>query len=240
MSLIGPLWSPLVNLPSYRHPPIKNRPNHPTSYRRLDYIPKRGRLNNQTQAIKQATDTLHKHLLPWCVGMFFMSVCRLLARLVDSLWNVSVCFLWVCVGCLGDCFECLSMGLHGPLSVSVAYSGHSPKLPAHPMGDWSIACGMYRYVFYRCVSGAWEIAAGSLWNVSVCFFAAVYSGLFLQSNNFGTLTLSFVTLDFHLDGVFFRLDVAWNHCPNFFWFAIARSCASLLFFSMLSSLLVLL
>ena len=33
----------------------------------------------------------------------------------------------------------------------------------------SVACGMYRYVFYRCVSVAWGIAAGSLWNVSVCF-----------------------------------------------------------------------
>ena len=31
-----------------------------------------------------------------------MGVCRLLARLVGSLWDVSVCFLWVCVGCLRD------------------------------------------------------------------------------------------------------------------------------------------
>ena len=31
-----------------------------------------------------------------------MGVCRLLRRLVGSLWNVSVCFLWVCVGCVGD------------------------------------------------------------------------------------------------------------------------------------------
>ena len=37
-----------------------------------------------------------------CVGVFVMGVCRLLGRLVGSLWNVSVCFLWVCVGCLGD------------------------------------------------------------------------------------------------------------------------------------------
>ena len=44
MSLVGPLWSPLVNLQSYRPSPIKNIPNHPTSYRRLDYIPKRGQL----------------------------------------------------------------------------------------------------------------------------------------------------------------------------------------------------
>ena len=32
----------------------------------------------------------------------------------------------------------------------------------------SVACGMHRYDFYRCVSVAWEIAVGSLWNVSVC------------------------------------------------------------------------
>ena len=30
----------------------------------------------------------------------------------------------------------------------------------------SLVC---RYAFYRCVSVAWEIAVGSLWNVSVCF-----------------------------------------------------------------------
>ena len=27
--------------------------------------------------------------------------------IVGSLWNVSVCFLWVCVDCLDDCFACL-------------------------------------------------------------------------------------------------------------------------------------
>ena len=37
----------------------------------------------------------------------------------------------------------------------------------------SVACGMYRYAFYRCVSVAWESAVGSLWNVSVCFFIGV-------------------------------------------------------------------
>ncbi len=30
-----------------------------------------------------------------CVGVFVMGVCRLLRRLVGSLWNVSVCLLWV-------------------------------------------------------------------------------------------------------------------------------------------------
>ena len=58
--------------------------------------------------------------------MLFMGVCRLLGRLVGSLWNVSVCFLWVCVGCLGD---------------------------------WSVAFGMCRYVFYGCVSVAGKIAS---------------------------------------------------------------------------------
>ena len=41
-----------------------------------------------------------------------------------NLWGVSVCCLWVCVGCLGD---------------------------------WSVACGMCRPVFYGCVSVACEI-----------------------------------------------------------------------------------
>ena len=73
---------------------------------------------------------------------------RLLGRLVGSLLNVSVCCLWVCVGCLGDCFECLSMGLHGPLSVSVAYSGHSPKLQAHPHKHIPIHSTSYRRLDY--------------------------------------------------------------------------------------------
>ena len=29
--------------------------------------------------------------------------------IVGSLWNVSVCFLWVCVDCLDDCFACLRL-----------------------------------------------------------------------------------------------------------------------------------
>ena len=59
-----------------------------------------------------------------CVGVFFMGVCRLLRGLIGSLWNVSVCCLWVCVGCFGN---------------------------------WLVARGMCRYVFYGCVSVAWEI-----------------------------------------------------------------------------------
>ena len=35
-------------------------------------------------------------------------------------------------------------------------------------GLLSVACGLFRYVFYRCVPFAWGIAAGSLWIVSVC------------------------------------------------------------------------
>ena len=51
--------------------------------------------------------------------MFFMGVCRLLGRLLSgwslvlgSLWTVSVCFLWVCVGCLGGSFECSGLVPH--------------------------------------------------------------------------------------------------------------------------------
>ena len=40
-------------------------------------------------------------------------MCRLLGRLVGSLWNVSVCFLWVCVGCLGDWSGALGMCRYG-------------------------------------------------------------------------------------------------------------------------------
>ena len=144
--------------------------------------------------------------------MFAIGVCRLLG--------------WLPLYCLHPLYilSSLSFLCFSPLFFTILF---------YSIPVWAVACGVCRCVFYRCVSVAWEIPAGSLWNASVCVFAAVYSGLILQSSNFGTLTLSFVTLDFHLDGVFFRLDVAWNHCPNFFWFAIARSCASRLFFSML-------
>ena len=37
----------------------------------------------------------------------------------------------------------------------------------------SVACGIHRHAFNRCVSVACEIAVGSLWNVSVCFFIGV-------------------------------------------------------------------
>ena len=78
--------------------------------------------------------------------MFFMGVCRLLGRLVGSLWNVSVCFLWVCVGCLGDWSVACGMCRCVFLWVCVGC-----------FGDWSVACGMCRSVFYGCVSVAWEI-----------------------------------------------------------------------------------
>ena len=68
--------------------------------------------------------------------MLFMGVCRLLGRLVGSLWNVSVCFLWVCVGCLGD---------------------------------WSVACGMCRYVFMG-VCRLLGILVGSLFDGFDPFF----------------------------------------------------------------------
>ena len=67
--------------------------------------------------------------------VFFTDVCRLLGRLVGSLWNVSVCFLWVCVGCLGD---------------------------------YSVACGMFRCAFMGVCRLFGRLADG-LWNVSVCF-----------------------------------------------------------------------
>ena len=51
--------------------------------------------------------------------------------------------------------------------LSISDNKEGPELG----GVLSVACGMYRYVFYRCVSVAWEIADGSLWNVSVYFLS---------------------------------------------------------------------
>ena len=55
----------------------------------------------------------------WVCSLFVsLSGCCLI---VGGLWNVPVCFLWGCVGCLGACFDCLQSRL-------------------------SVACGMVRYV----------------------------------------------------------------------------------------------
>ena len=51
--------------------------------------------------------------------------------------------------------------------LSISDNKEGPELG----GVLSVAFGMYRYVFYRCVSVAWEIADGSLWNVSVYFLS---------------------------------------------------------------------
>ena len=53
MGIIGPLLLPLAILPSHRHTPIKSIPIHSTSYRRLDYIPKRGQLKNKPRRLNK-------------------------------------------------------------------------------------------------------------------------------------------------------------------------------------------
>ena len=61
----------------------------------------------------------------------------------------------------------------------------------------SVACGMYRYAFYRCVSVAWESAVGSLWNVSVCSYPILYSSRFYPLILYSTLlysTLQYYTM----------------------------------------------
>ena len=42
-----------TNLPIHRHTPIKNIPIHSSSYRRLDYIPKKGQLKNKPRRLNK-------------------------------------------------------------------------------------------------------------------------------------------------------------------------------------------
>ena len=75
--------------------------------------------------------------------MCFMGVCRLFGRLLPgwsivlgSLWNVSVCFVWVCVGCLGGCFKCSGLvphtvEEHNGIRISIGYFTRKNWL------DWS-------------------------------------------------------------------------------------------------------
>ena len=90
-------------------------------------------------------------------------------KLDSSLWNVSVCVLWVCVGCLGDSSVAWEIASNAFLwvCVSVAYGRLVGSLwnvsvcflwvCVGCLGDWSVACGMCRYAFYGCVSVASEI-----------------------------------------------------------------------------------
>ena len=81
-----------------------------------------------------------------CVGVCFMGVCWLLGRLVGGLWHVSVRFFMGVCRLLGR--------LVGSLwNVSVCFLW----VCVGCLGDWSVACGMCRYVFYGCVAVAWEI-----------------------------------------------------------------------------------
>ena len=93
------------------------------------------------------------------------------------MWNVSACFLWVCVGCFGRLLRVLARWFR--------------PIPVRDEVQSSVACGMFRHVFYGCVSVAWEVASGaypmvsphslsgrspvvgSLWNVSACFYGCV-------------------------------------------------------------------
>ena len=50
--LYGHHCAPTI-LPSHRHTPIKSIPIHSTSYRRLDYIPKRGQLKNKPRRLNK-------------------------------------------------------------------------------------------------------------------------------------------------------------------------------------------
>ena len=75
---------------------------------------------------------------------------------------------WSSLGLSGPLWA--SLGLSLPLWPSLANLPSNRHTPiSRGLGrSMSVAGGMYRYVFYRCVSVAWEIAVGSLWNVSVC------------------------------------------------------------------------
>ena len=62
-------------------------------------------------------------LSPYALWEPYASVCCII---VGSLLTVSVCFLRVCVGCLGGCFECLHNGFEQPsLEYGSRGAGHT-------------------------------------------------------------------------------------------------------------------
>ena len=54
--------------------------------------------HRQLGRLLSVTCGMHRYVFYRCVSVVWESA-------VGSLWNVSVCFLWVCVGCLGDCCQ---------------------------------------------------------------------------------------------------------------------------------------
>ena len=75
------------------------------------------------------------------------------------LWTVSVCLLSVCVGCLGGCLVLLTFTVYLLVSSVLFCSRIFFTILFNCILVWTVACGLYRYAFYRCVSVAWVVAS---------------------------------------------------------------------------------
>ena len=109
------------------------------------------------------------------------------------LWNVLVCFLWVCVPIAWVVvyiayIHCISSLLFCSFACSPLFF----TILFYSIPVWAVACGMCRYVFYRCVSVAWGIAVGSLWNVSVCFLCVCRLSLYCLHSLYLLSSLLFI------------------------------------------------
>ena len=118
------------------------------------------------------------YVIVWlCVLIVSSSGCCLI---VGSLWNVSVCFLSVCVGCLGGCLVLLTITVYLLCSSVRFFSRIFFNILFNYLLVWTVACGMHRYVCYRCVPGAWEIASFCLHSLSI-FSSRLFSSFLVYS-----------------------------------------------------------
>ena len=134
-----------------------------------------------------------------CVGMFFVSVC---------------------VGSLGDCLVLLTFTIYLPFSSVLFVSRIFFNIIFLYIRVWAVACGMCRYVFYRCVSVAWVVASFCLNALSI-FSSRLFSSFLVYSLISYSSIFEHGRLPVECIGMFFigvcrvlgRLPrFAYNHC----------------------------
>ena len=113
MVLSGRLWS----ISQATDPPHKKHtePSHKLPTTRLH--PENGTIKNQTQTIKQATEPLHKHLIP-CSVCRCLGLTQTIAQTTETLHNH-----------LLPCSVCRSLGFSGPPWAYLGIPDLPPLLP---------------------------------------------------------------------------------------------------------------
>ena len=115
-----------------------------------------------------------------CRYVFYRCVSVAWEIAVGRLWNVSVCFLWVCADCLGGCLVLLTFTVYLLFSSVLFFSLIFFTILFNCILVWTVACGMNRYDLYGCVSVAWVVASFCLHSLHV-FSSRLFSSFLVYS-----------------------------------------------------------